>query len=146
MRTCLLVAMCLSGCVTGNSAPPSTAPDAAPAADATIERTCPTGHEEKLRFTIGTACQNDGSVEFCISDGDAALQARVTAISSTIVFSTNGGRAGCHSPGQFLSTYKTAFPGQCDAQHGAATKETWADLCAIAALPEVAQIVPTFFE
>ena len=145
MRTSLLVVTCLVGCVTGNSAPPSTAPDAS-APDAAIARTCGTGHEEKLRFTLETACQNDGSVEFCISDTDTALRARVTAISPTIVFSTNGGRAGCHSPGQFLSTYSTGFPAQCVGVHGAATKETWDDLCAIAALPEVSEIVPTFFE
>ena len=146
MRIALLVSLSLAGCVTGNSAPPSAGPDAAPPPDAVIARTCATGHEEKLQFTLETACQNDGSVEFCISDSDPALRARVTAISSAIVFSTNGGRAGCHSPGQLLATYPTAFPAQCTASHGAATKETWDDICALAAFPEVAKIVATIFE
>ncbi|MEO7096701.1 MAG: hypothetical protein ABI175_25815 [Polyangiales bacterium] len=146
MRTALLVATCLAGCVTGNSQPPSSPPDASPTPDAPIARTCATGHEEKLQFTLETACSNDGSVEFCISDANPDLFARVTAVSANISCAAGGGRAQCHTPGQLLCFYPTAFPTQCNAPHGGATMATWGEICQLAAVPEIAQIVATVFD
>ena len=113
------------------------APDA-PAGD------CPMA---EIMFTQATGCANDGSVEFCIPDGDAALIAQLEAQEMAISCAAGGGRAGClGSPNLLLCFYPTSFPQQCEAMHGAMTDDTWQDMCAIAALPEIAAIVPTILE
>ena len=105
---------------------------------------CPTA---EIMFTQATGCANDGSVEFCIPDGDAALIAQLEAHEVAISCAPGGGRAGCFaSPNLLLCSYPTGFPQQCEAMHGAMTDDTWQDMCAIAALPEVTAIVHTILE
>jgi hypothetical protein len=115
----------------GHAEPPS------PAAE------CPTA---KLRFTHETGCLNDGSVEFCLPAGDDALLAQVLAIAPT-VHSTGGGggRAGCSAPTEQLYFLPTTGA-DCVVDHGAMTDKTWEQVCRIAALPEIREIVPTWFE
>ena len=116
-------------------------PDAAP------QLACTTGHEDKIEFDYPTSCGNDGSVEFCIPANDASVMSSVAAISSTITCAPGGGRALClATPGLLLCTYPTQYPGQCLSTHGAMTTDVWADICEIAALPQVTAIVRTILE
>jgi len=106
---------------------------------------CPTG---EIRFTQAMGCLNDGNVEFCLPGGNAALIAQLTAIESAILcVSGSGGRAGClDRPNLLLCFYPTSYPEQCEARQGAMTDDTWQDMCAIAAMPEVTAIWPSFAE
>jgi hypothetical protein len=116
----------------------------APAAIDAPAGACPTA---EIMFTRATGCANDGSVEFCIPDGNAALIARLEGYEMDISCASGGGRAGCLArPNLLLCFYPTSFPQQCEAMHGAMTDDTWQDMCAIAALPEVTSIVPTILE
>ena len=109
--------------------------------------TCPTGDSAKIKFDQGTGCLNDGSVEFCIPDNDAALRSELTVIAPAITCMVGGGRANClRQPGLLLCFYPTAVPDECVAQNGAMTETAWADMCAIAAKPAILEIVPTFAE
>ncbi|HET9987053.1 MAG TPA: hypothetical protein VFQ65_00995 [Kofleriaceae bacterium] len=116
------------------------------AADA-ASKVCATGHTDKLKFTYETSCGNDGGVEFCISANDAATLGAVTAVSSTITCNAGGGRAMCNAtPGLLLCSYPTSYPGQCIAQYGAMTDQVWTDMCQLAALPQITEIVATILE
>jgi len=115
--------------------------------DGSVPETCPTGNSAKIKFEQATGCQNDGSVEFCIPDNDAALRAELTAIAPAITCMVGGGRANClRAPGLLLCFYPTQVPDQCVAQNGAMTAGAWADMCAIAAQSAIVEIVPTFAE
>jgi hypothetical protein len=108
---------------------------------------CATGHTDKLAFTYETSCGNDGGVEFCIPANDTATHDVVTAVSSAITCNAGGGRAMCNAtPGLLLCTYPTSYPGQCITQYGAMTAKVWADMCQLAALPQITKIVPTILE
>jgi hypothetical protein len=108
---------------------------------------CATGHTDKLKFTYETSCGNDGGVEFCIPANDASTLAAVTGVSSTITCNAGGGRAMCSAtPGLLLCAYPTQYPGQCATQYGAMTDKVWADMCQLATLPQITQIVPTILE
>lgn len=109
--------------------------------------TCSTGHTDKIKFDYPSSCANDGSVEFCIPDNNAAVMNAVTAISSTITCEPGGGRANCNaSPGLLLCTYPTAYPGQCVSMYGAMTVDVWSNMCALAAMPDIIEIVRTILE
>jgi hypothetical protein len=109
--------------------------------------TCSTGHEDKIKFDYPTSCGNDGSVEFCIPDNNATVMSEVIAISSTIRCAPGGGRANCSAtPGLLLCTYPTTYPGQCLTMYGAMTVDVWADMCELAAIPEIVAIVHTILE
>ena len=124
----------------GGDDTPTVLPDAGSA-------TCGTADETKIKFQQATGCQNDGGVEFCIPDNDPNLQASLSSISSTIRCAPGGGRAQCSiTPGLLLCSYPTSFPAECESSHGAMTTATWSDMCSIAALPEVTEIVPTILE
>jgi hypothetical protein len=133
----IVVVMCLSSCAAppGNSTvePPST-PDPV--------TSCPTN---ELAFTQETGCVNDGSVEFCLPTGDEALVARVQEIAPTIQAGSSQGRAGCNLPAETLYFFPTG-EAECVAHHGALVDAAWDKLCRIAALPEVREIVPTWYE
>jgi hypothetical protein len=131
------------GCGDDTADAPATT-DATPLDDAPAGA-CPTA---EIMFTQATGCANDGSVEFCIPDGNAALIAQLEAYEMAISCeSGGGGRAGCLArPNLLLCFYPTSFPQQCEAIHGAMTDDTWQDMRAIAALPEVTCIVPTILE
>jgi hypothetical protein len=108
---------------------------------------CANGHRDKIKFDQNTSCANDGGVEFCIPDNDASIQTTLAAISSSIRCAPGGGRAGCSSsPGLLLCSYPTGFPVQCVAPQGEMTADTWSDMCAIAGLDQIVQIVPTILE
>jgi hypothetical protein len=124
-------------------------PDAAVTGDASATTDAPAGAcpTAEIMFTQATGCANDGSVEFCIPDGNAALIAQLQALEKDLSCAPGGGRAGClATPNLLLCFYPTSFPQQCAAIHGAMTDDTWQDMCAIAALPEVTAIVPTILE
>ena len=114
--------------------------------DAVAASTCTTGSPTKITFTRELGCGNDGSVEFCIPSNDAGVVSRVTAVSSTITCAPGGGRAMCNDPALLLCTYPTAFPGQCEADHGAMTSEVWAQMCSLSAFDEIHAIVPTIVD
>ena len=131
-----------SGCGNDTADAPATT-DAKPLDDAPAGA-CPTA---EIMFTQATGCANDGSVEFCIPDGNAPLIAQLKAIETDISCAPGGGRADCLAmPNLLLCFYPTGFPQQCEAIHGAMSDRTWQDMCAIAALPEVMAIVPTIAE
>jgi hypothetical protein len=148
MRT-LVVLVTVVGCGGGGGgggggtppavdAPPSHEPDSA------VGGVC---HTEKIAFTQADGCGNDGGVEWCIPDNDAALQTQLATISSSIHCAPGGGRAMCSArPSLLLCSYPTAFPAQCSTDHGATTDEVWRDMCEIAALPQVTMIVKTILE
>jgi len=124
-------------------------PDAAVTGDAPATTDAPAGAcpTAEIMFTQATGCANDGSVEFCIPDGNAALIAQLKALEKDISCGPGGGRAGClATPNLLLCFYPTSFPQQCEAMHGAMTDDTWQDMCAIATLPEVTAIVHTILE
>ncbi len=122
----------------------------APVADGVREKPqgapeCPNGHREKIKFERATSCSNDGSVEFCLSDSSAA-KARIAAISPTITCSPGGGQAQCRAPGLLLCSYPTRHVGQCTTMQSPMTDALWSDMCKLAALSDVNEIVPTWYE
>jgi len=104
---------------------------------------CPT---QEIMFTQALGCANDGSVEFCIPDGDAALRDRIKAIAPTVTCAKGGGRAKCNAPDLLLCSLPTQGPPLCTMQHGALTAEGWYVVCSLAAMPEIKEIVHTIFE
>lgn len=121
-------------------------PDAS-APDASVGAVCANGQAGKLKFTAAQGCANDGGVEFCAPAGDASLMASLAAISPSIQCSAGGGRANCaRTPGLLLCSYPTSFPSECTAVHGAMTTAVWTDMCALAGLPAITEIVPTILE
>lgn len=131
----------LGGCCSSSSAPTSCVPPEPPAG-ADLAPACATG---KLKFTQATGCQNDGSVEFCLPAADLDSQARAQAVAADLRCAPGGGRARCSAGSELLCFFPTEA-GRCVAVHGALTAAAWAQVCALAALPAVREIVPTFFE
>lgn len=145
-----MLVMLLAACGDDGTVSPKTdAPlvaDMATPIDATFPD-APAGCAGELQFTQATGCANDGSVEFCIPAGNAALITQLQAISPSITCAAGGGRAMCNaSPNLLLCFYPTTFPDQCVTDHGAMTDDVFTDMCQIAALPEVTMIVHTIFE
>ncbi|WP_437818317.1 hypothetical protein [Sorangium sp. So ce1078] len=134
-----LLAGCLSSCT---SAPPSTPGDGHVEGPAPVAASCPT---QKIAFTRDTGCVNDGSVEFCLPTGDEALLARVRDIAPAIQAGSSRGRARCDVPAETLYLFPTG-DAECVARHGALEDAAWDQVCRIAALPEVREIVPTWYE
>ena len=118
--------------------------DAAPALDA-ARYACTPGGETKLAFTRETGCVNDGSVELCYP---AARVAEVLAIAPAATCHEGaGGRARCHErPGHALCMIPTRVPEECAEHHGALNDDGWSLVCGLAALPDVTEIVHTFYE
>ena len=144
MRIAMMVAVVAFGC---SSRTIGTRPETGAQPDTPPELRCSTGHEDKIMFSFAQSCANDGSVEFCIPDGDPQLRSALAAISPMITCAPGGGRARCHrSPGLLLCSYPTTYPAQCTTPHGSMTADAWSDMCEIAALPQVTEIVPTIFE
>ncbi len=102
---------------------------------------CPTS---KIAFTQAAGCLNDGSVEFCIPADDPAALASVRSVAPGVTCARAGGRAGCNLDTEVLCFLDTA--GLCTADHNALTDEGWQTVCALAALPIVREIVPTWYE
>lgn len=108
------------------------------------DQACPA--QGKIRFAQGQGCQNDGSVELCLPQGDAAVLAQARAIAADLSCAPGGGRAKCDPALELLCLLPTVVGGRCVALHGALTDAAWGQVCALAALPAVREIVPTFFE
>jgi hypothetical protein len=122
------------------------APAAASVAPAGAAARCPT---EKLGFTQATGCTSDGYVELCIPRGDARLESKVRSLSRPArLMPGSSGRVGCSTATETLVVYPTPFhdPSVCTSRHGALTDAAWQELCALASLPEIRRIVPTWFE
>jgi hypothetical protein len=108
---------------------------------------CAGAGRQKIKFTREQSCANDGSVEWCIPDNDAQLVTTLAGISSTISCAPGGGRAGCFTPsGRLLCSYPTSYPDQCSSSGGEMKPEVWDDICQVAALPQITEIVPTIFD
>jgi|SRR6185503_21218054 len=121
---------------------PRAQPDLPEGSDATAAASCPTS---KLRFTQEIGCLNDGSVEFCLPSGDAPAIAEVKAIAPGVYSGAGRGRAGCDTLAETLYFFP-AGEAECVARHGAMKDWAWEEVCRIAALPEVREIVPTWLE
>ena len=120
-----------------SAAPTATASPGAPSAPA-----CPAN---KLAFTQEHACDNDGSVEFCIDATDPAAQNAVRALAPDARFQPGSrGRARC-SASQTLTLIPLSER-DCPTHHGAASNEAWSRLCGLAALGPVREIVATWYE
>lgn len=112
-----------------------------------VPNECAGPGRDKIKFPRTESCSNDGAVEWCIPDSNnTQLLATLAMISSTIHCAPGGGRAMCYTGGKLLCTYPTAYPDQCLTQHGQMKPEVWDDMCAVAALPEVIEIVPRWYE
>jgi hypothetical protein len=139
-----VIAILVMGCGHGTSAPGG---HDAIIEGGTTQRGCPNGHADKIKFPQAESCVNDGSVEFCIPGSEPQLRDTLAAISPSITCGQGGGRAGCtRTPGLLLCSYPTTYPDQCLHVHGEMTAKTWSNMCAIAGLPQVVEIVPTFYE
>lgn len=121
------------GGVSMKDAPPARSP----------AQSCPT--QKMTAFTKQTGCHNDGNVEFCIPNHDAALLSTIQAIAASVKCTSGGGRARCNPSTELLCFYPTSL-GNCLARYGELTDAAWIQLCQIAALPQVREIVPTWFE
>lgn len=140
------IAVLLSAC-TEHGMSPNTGDDDGPLPDAGTKLGCDNGQAGKIKFTRETSCGNDGSVEFCIPDGDNNFEALLANISPNIRCAPGGGRANClATPGLLLCSYPTSFPAECTSPQGAMTDATWDDMCEIAGFSAVTEIVPTFVE
>jgi hypothetical protein len=130
----------LAGCASHPSEPATPAGPVPTEEPATPAGSCPT---EKLAFTRTTACQNDGSVEFCLPRDEQVVR-RVRALAPELQGPIGGsGRARCDLTKEEL--YFFPMPDSCR-EKGELPEETWARLCQLAADPAVARIVPTWFE
>jgi hypothetical protein len=101
---------------------------------------CPS---EKIEMEQATGCLADGSVEFCLPLHDDAIAATVLAIAPDAHPVRGGGRARCDRNIEQLWFYPL---GQEKCEGAEMTDATWADLCKLAAQPEIARIVKTWYE
>lgn len=100
----------------------------------------------EIAFSIESGCMNDGSVEFCLpAEDEAALEAARAITPSITCTEGSRGRAECDTAIERLCLVEVPTSA-CVATHGALTPEAWQMMCALAALPEVRMIVPTFYE
>jgi hypothetical protein len=140
MRTLFgMTLMVFSAACAGAPPPPESESDNGDGAAAA----CP---ESEISFSREEGCLNDGSVELCLpADADEALaRARIIAPEITCTQGSRG-RAQCDPHTQRLCLVPLASA-DCVAPHGALTEHAWLRVCALAAMPEVEQVVPTFYE
>lgn len=132
----LALLSCAQGAPLLASAEASAAPIAAPS-------TCAT---QKLSFQRNNGCVNDGSVELCIPSGDPEAEQAVHAIAKDVRCSQGSrGRIGCSEEREMLCLAPLG-PADCPQHHGALADAGWAKVCALAALPFVRRIEPTWYE
>ena len=150
MNRWMLAMVVLVGCGGEGSSPPPGQADAATVVDApapldAARFACTPDGEAKLAFTRETGCVNDGSVELCYP---TARIAEVLAIApAATCLEGSGGRARCHErPGHSLCMIPTRVPEECAEHHGALNDDGWNIVCGLAALPDVTEIVHTFYE
>jgi hypothetical protein len=137
----LVCTLFLVACTQGSGGPPVSGTPDSGSSPGTV---CEVGSVAKIKFTREMSCANDGSVEFCISANDGNLREQIGVVNSKITCAVGGGRAGCNrTPGLLLCTYPTAFPGECQASHGAMTDKAWADMCTLSSFGGISEIVAT---
>ena len=135
-----MLCVILAGCASHPPEPAAPAGPVPPEEPATPAGSCPT---EKLAFSRTTACQNDGSVEFCLPRDEQVVQ-RVRALAPELRGPIgSSGRARCDLTKEDL--YFFPMPDACR-ETGELPEETWARLCRLAADPAISRIVPTLFE
>jgi hypothetical protein len=129
----------------------ASSPDAAPSVEASSDSSWMSDSSscraDKIHFTQQTGCQNDGTYEFCIPTAALCTDclARVQAIAADAIVSGSGGIAGCDASTQQLCMVPTSPATQrCEAPNGAMTDAAWAQVCALAGLPFVPAVYPTF--
>ena len=78
------------------------------------QRTCPfICPTNKISFTQDNGCANEnGSVAFCIPDGDQVLRSNIQLIAPTVTFKKGMGGAQCHVDSELLCLYPTTYS-QC---------------------------------
>jgi hypothetical protein len=107
----------------------------------TWSASCPT---EKIQFAQADGCLNDGSFEFCVTNGAdllGTLHERVPNMTCV----PSAGRARCDAQTQVLCMVST--DGLCRAdQPQALTDAGWQLVCSIAAQPYIERIVATWYE
>jgi len=109
--------------------------------EAGVDDECP-----EVSFTQGEGCQNDGSVEFCISADDPDLVGELREIAPTIeVVGAFTGRAGCDRDTELLLFYPTTGE-DCTELYGGLVDAAWLEVCALAAHPSVTRVVATWYE
>ena len=123
-------------------APPPTPGSFGTDAGPTAVSSCPS---EKIGFAQREGCQNDGSNEFCLPRDRPDLLMEVAKRSPKTVCQPGGGRAGCRMGDRLLCMIPTE-PVDCVAGSREMTPLAWETLCMIAGLPEVTEIVHTFYE
>lgn len=138
---CLCVAsLALAACGGASPAPGQSDGDGTREGDAAACNTA------QIAFPIESGCMNDGSVEFCLPAADDASLEAARAITPLITCSQGSrGRAQCDTATEQLCLVEVPSSA-CVAPHGALTPDAWLMMCALAALPEVRMIVPTFYE
>jgi hypothetical protein len=104
--------------------------------------TCPT---EKISFVQCKGCFNDSYVELCVGNTDTVTRCALLAIDPTTEFYPKyTGRVGCNPAVETLVLVPIDKSG-CTPAYGAADDATWAKICALAALTNVARVEPTLF-
>jgi len=148
MRWVLVIALGLPACGDDDCwdalHPPGETPDAPSVqADPGI---CSGPRGAKIQFTRAESCSNDGAVEWCIPIANHdELRARLRAISPTITCGTFSTLAMCPSSGRTACRYPVDYPGECIADHGEMKPDVWDNICAVAAQPEITEIVETIY-
>jgi len=97
---------------------------------------------DKMKFTLPTSCNNDGSVEVCIP-ADEQSHARLSALVPNLRCGSWRGRAECHLTEQ-RNCLIPVDRSNCNEQR--LSPEDWQRVCAVADLEFVEKVVPTFLE
>ncbi len=101
----------------------------------------------KIAFRQNDGCINDGSNEFCVAKADFTLIRQIKQLMPSAVPTEGRGRAGCDLSVEQLYVFPTPRndPTVCTAD-GGLTDEAWQQVVAVAALPEIRLITPTWHE
>ncbi len=103
---------------------------------------------DKMTFDQSTGCRNDGSVEFCLPDGDVQAFADVQNIAPSVICYPDypfQGRARCLPETHYLCMLPLKAD-DCVERWGAMTDSSWAQVCELAAHDAIVRIVPTWYE
>jgi hypothetical protein len=103
---------------------------------------------DKITFDQAHGCFNDGSIEFCLPDGDDAAREYVRKVAPTAICypdHPSRGRAGCVPETHYLCMLPHGV-GDCVEPWPAMSDQAWARTCDLAAHDAIERIVPTWFE
>ena len=100
---------------------------------------------DKIAFSMDTSCQNDGSYEFCIPNDAPDYVTTVTSIAPATTCGPGRGRASCDPDSQHLCMVD--LQDACGPNHQPTEDfAAWRQACALADLPFIEMIVPTWYE